>query len=148
MAAIIQLLTVHVATVDMRKGILPGTAKLEITHKFSQTACQIMMKVCNRSSYEIQLFLPNRLSDNDEILYQVFNFFQTTCQIMTKVCIRSSGEIQLFLPNRLSDHDEFCFRSSAGIQLFFPNRLSDHDEILYQVFRLDTIISPKPLVRS
>ena len=31
MAAIIELLTVRVATVDMRKGILPGTAKLETT---------------------------------------------------------------------------------------------------------------------
>ena len=30
MAAIIEL--VHVATVDMLKGILPGTAKLETTH--------------------------------------------------------------------------------------------------------------------
>ena len=29
MAAIIELLTVRVATVDMLKGILPGTAKLE-----------------------------------------------------------------------------------------------------------------------
>ena len=29
MGAIIELLTVCVATVDMRKGILPGTAKLE-----------------------------------------------------------------------------------------------------------------------
>ena len=39
---------------------------------FSKTACQIMTKFYIGSSGEIQLFLPNGLSDHDEILYQVF----------------------------------------------------------------------------
>ena len=40
MAAVIELLTVRVATVDMCKGILPGTAKLETTPSFIKAGHQ------------------------------------------------------------------------------------------------------------